>query len=131
MTAHGLAAAAGAPALVVLAACSTPQVYDRPLTPVTVGQVESYATGTTVRYSATARPAVEVTAAFKVGGYVDDILTVVNERGHPRIVQEGDRVSRMSSVYRRRAPASPRPRPCRSRRGSTSSAPRGCTNVAA
>ena len=90
------------PALAALAltACSKPQVYDKPLTPVTVSRVEEYTTGTVVRYSGTVKPAVEVTVAFKVGGYVDDLLSVNDDRGRPRNVQEGDRVTKGAALAR-------------------------------
>ena len=87
-------------AAVTLAACATPPVYDKPLLPVTVSHVVAYTTGGAIRYSATVKPAVEVTVAFKVGGYVDDILNVTDDRGRPRHVQEGDRVARGAALAR-------------------------------
>ncbi|HSL21246.1 MAG TPA: efflux RND transporter periplasmic adaptor subunit [Vicinamibacterales bacterium] len=92
--------AAPALAACAFAACSTPQVYDKPLTPVTVSRVEAFTTGTAVRYSATAKPAIEVAVAFKVGGYVDHLLSVRDDRGRPRSVQEGDRVVKGSALAR-------------------------------
>lgn len=91
-----------APALagVALAACSAPPVYDKPLTPVTVTRVEAQMTGAGVRYSATVKPAVEVTLAFDVGGYVDDLLSVRDDRGRPRSVQAGDRVAKGAALAR-------------------------------
>lgn len=85
------------------AACSTPAAADKPLTPVTVGAVESYTAGTAVRYSATARPAVEVTLAFKTGGYVVGLRTVGGDRGSPRTLQEGDRVVKGAELARLRS----------------------------
>ncbi len=73
-------------------ACKEPPAYQQPPTPVTVARAESRETGTTVRYSATVKPSVEVGLAFKVAGYVDEILTTRDDRGRLRDVQEGDRV---------------------------------------
>ena len=92
--------AAPAVAAVVLAACSTPEVYEKPLTPVTVSRVEAYESGTSVRYSATVKPALEVNVAFRVGGYVDELLSVTDDRGRPRDVQEGDRVAKGAPLAR-------------------------------
>jgi RND family efflux transporter MFP subunit len=80
--------------------CKAPPAYEQPLTPVTVGRAASAATGTTVRYSATVRPSVEVPVAFKVAGYVDDILTRPDDRGRVRDVQEGDRVEKGDALAR-------------------------------
>ena len=79
-------------AAVASGACKEPPAYQQPLTPVTIVRAESRTTGTTVRYSATVKPSVEVGLAFKVGGYVDQILTTRDDRGRLRDVQEGDRV---------------------------------------
>lgn len=87
---------------VCLMGCHTEAPYEKPLTPVTVAAVEARSTGTAVRYSATVKPAVEVAAAFDVGGYVDDLLRVNDDRGSPRDVQEGDRVSRGDALARLR-----------------------------
>jgi len=65
--------------------CKEPPAYEQPLTPVTVGRAESSSTGTTVRYSATVKPYLEVTLAFKVAGYVDEILTRPGDLGRVRI----------------------------------------------
>ncbi len=94
--------AAPALAAFALVACSTPAVYDKPLTPVTVTQVDTTTTGATVRYSATVKPAVEVTLAFKVGGYVEELLTI-QDGGRRRSVQEGDRVTKGAALARVRA----------------------------
>jgi RND family efflux transporter MFP subunit len=81
-------------------ACTKPPAYEQPLTPVTVATVASATTGTSVRYSATLKPSVEVPLAFKVAGYVDDILMVRDDRGRPREVQEGDRVEKGAALAR-------------------------------
>jgi RND family efflux transporter MFP subunit len=84
----------------MFASCAKETVYDKPLTPVTVAKVESFNTGTAVRYSATVKPALEVGIAFKVGGYVENLLSVRDDQGHPRDVQEGDRVVKGASLAR-------------------------------
>jgi len=85
-------------AALVAGACKEPPAYQQPLTPVTAVTVESRATGTTVRYSATVKPNVEVGLAFKVAGYVDDILKTRDDQGRLRDVQEGDRVERGAAL---------------------------------
>jgi len=80
--------------------CKEPPAYEQPLTPVTVGRAESSSTGTTVRYSATVKPSLEVTLAFKVAGYVDDILTRPGDLGRVRDVQEGDYVDKGAALAR-------------------------------
>jgi RND family efflux transporter MFP subunit len=80
--------------------CAKDQVYEKPLTPVSVARVASVNTGAAVRYSATVKPALEVTVAFKVGGYVDNLLSVRDDRGRARDVQPGDHVTRGVSLAR-------------------------------
>jgi RND family efflux transporter MFP subunit len=87
-------------AALAAAGCNEPPAYEQPLTPVTVGRVESSSTGTTVRYSATVKPRLEVTLAFKVAGYVDDILTRPGDLGRVRDVQEGDPVDKGAALAR-------------------------------
>jgi RND family efflux transporter MFP subunit len=99
MTARSLLACPALAAL-ALAGCAKPTVYDKPLIPVTVSRVEASTTGVAIRYSATVKPAVEITVAFKVGGYIDDILSVTDDRGRPRSVQEGDRVVKGAALAR-------------------------------
>ena len=98
---HRSAIAAGAiAAAVLIAACSAPPAYVKPPTPVTVAVVGAHSTGSAARYAATVKPAVEVTAAFKVGGYVTDLLRVRDDRGGMRDVQDGDRVTRGTALAR-------------------------------
>ena len=81
-------------------ACKEPPPYEQPLTPVTAGRAESSSTGTAVRYSATVKPTLEVSVAFKVAGYVDDILTQRDDVGRVRDVQEGDQVEKGAALAR-------------------------------
>ncbi|MEQ1729990.1 MAG: efflux RND transporter periplasmic adaptor subunit, partial [Vicinamibacterales bacterium] len=80
--------------------CQAPVPYVKPLTPVTTSQATSTTTGTRVRYSGSVKPALEVGVAFKVGGYVDSLLTTRDDQGRPRDVQEGDRVSKGATLAR-------------------------------
>jgi multidrug efflux system membrane fusion protein len=84
----------------VSSGCKEPPAYEQPLTPVTVGKAESSSTGTAVRYSATVKPILEVSLAFKVSGYVDDILTQPGDLGRVRDVQEGDHVEKGAALAR-------------------------------
>jgi multidrug efflux system membrane fusion protein len=84
----------------LLAGCRDAPPYQQPLTPVTAGTVESSSTGTAVRYSATVKPSLEVTLAFKVAGYVDDLLTRPGDLGRTRDVQEGDHVDKGAALAR-------------------------------
>jgi RND family efflux transporter MFP subunit len=101
MTVRHLVVGLCLPACVALG-CHTPAEYVQPPTPVTTVDAASQLTGTRVRYSGSVKPAVEVTAAFKVGGYVEDLLTV---RGHgaPHDLQAGDRVARGVALARVRS----------------------------
>lgn len=87
-------------AALAAAGCTQAPPYEQPLTPVTVGTVASSFTGTSVRYSATVKPSVEVALAFKVPGYVDDILTRAGDSGRVRDVQEGDQVEKGAALAR-------------------------------
>jgi multidrug efflux system membrane fusion protein len=93
MTSRNIAAAAALSLAWVGAACRDTAVYTKPITPVTAVVVGSSTTGTSVRYSGTVKPALEVVVSFKVGGYVEDILTARDDRGRQRDVQEGDRIA--------------------------------------
>ncbi len=80
--------------------CTTPPAYEQPPTPVTIVRASTLSTGTSVRYSATVKPGLEVTLAFKIPGYVDDLLTRSGDRGRPRDVQEGDFVAKGAALAR-------------------------------
>jgi RND family efflux transporter MFP subunit len=77
--------------------CKKEQSYDKPLTPVKVEKVAEHSEATSVRYSANILPAVRVDLAFKVGGYVQDLLQV-NVNGIRRKVQEGDLIKRGTTL---------------------------------
>lgn len=66
----------------------------KPATVVGVRFVEQYAAGGGTRYSATIAPSRQVDLAFKVGGYVQELLQMRGTDGQPRDIQEGDQVTR-------------------------------------
>ena len=64
----------------------------KPLPAVSVRTIGPYATGGGARYSAELQPFKQVDLAFKVGGYIQEILQVPGVDGQKRNVQEGDRI---------------------------------------
>ena len=103
MTVRNVAAAGVLLPACLALACHAPVPYEKPITPVTTVRVSSSTTGTSVRYSGTVKPAVEVPVAFKVGGYVDSLLTTRDSTGRQRDIQEGDRVTKGAPLARVRA----------------------------
>ncbi|MFB3922969.1 MAG: efflux RND transporter periplasmic adaptor subunit [Terriglobia bacterium] len=85
---------------VSLASCHHEEAYQKPLTPVSVRTVEAYSGASGVRYSGNVEPHIEVTVAFKVGGYVEEIFQVRGVDRLVRNVQEGDAVSRGTVLAR-------------------------------
>jgi len=81
-------------------ACDHNKAYEKPLTPVAVGVVEQYSSGGGIRYSGDVEADVRVDLAFKVGGYVREILEVKGVDGRHRRVQEGDVVRRHTILAR-------------------------------
>ncbi|HKA90464.1 MAG TPA: efflux RND transporter periplasmic adaptor subunit [Haliangiales bacterium] len=61
--------------------------------PVLVRAVQDPSDARGARYSGTIEPATRVDVAFKVGGYVRELLQVKGQDGKPRKIQEGDVVS--------------------------------------
>ena len=68
--------------------------------PVTVMAVAGSSGGGGPRYSASITPEVQVDVAFKVGGYVDQIMQVRGADGRGRNLQDGDHVSRGTILAR-------------------------------
>jgi multidrug efflux system membrane fusion protein len=95
----GAAGLAGV-ALVLAVGCGKHDEPARALTPVKVQRVETSTGGRGMRYSANCRPDVQVDVAFKVGGYVAELLQVQGADGRKRSVQEGDLVSRGAVLAR-------------------------------
>jgi len=85
--------------LAVLSGCSQKAPHAPPL-PVTVQAVAGGAGETGVRYTASIRPSAQVDLAFKVGGYIDQILQIKGVDGRPRNLQDGDHVHRGTVLAR-------------------------------
>jgi RND family efflux transporter MFP subunit len=75
---------------------------DAPPLPVTVMQVSGSGAGGGLRYSAGIVPDVQVDVAFRVGGYVEEVLQVRGADGRMRNVQDGDFVRRGTVLARLR-----------------------------
>jgi multidrug efflux system membrane fusion protein len=89
--------------LVLLAGCVTEKADEKLPTPVTVQTVQTYREGGSVRYSANIVPDVQVNLAFKVGGYIDEILKTRGPDGRWRDVQASDLVRKWTVLARVRA----------------------------
>lgn len=79
--------------LAALAACDSEEPGKPPLTPVRVEAVQAQTQQKTLRYSANIQPETSVDLAFKVSGYVTEILQVAGTDGADRNVQAGDSVA--------------------------------------
>ncbi len=84
----------------LLAGCGVEKADEKPLTPVTVQAVQTYPMGGSVRYSANIVPDVQVNLAFKVGGYVYDILPMRGSDGRWRELQKSDFVRKDTVLAR-------------------------------
>lgn len=73
-----------------LLGCGEPAEIIKSPVPVKVQLVSSSGATSGARYSASIRPDVQVDLAFRVGGYVDEILMTSGPDGSQRHVQEGD-----------------------------------------
>jgi RND family efflux transporter MFP subunit len=92
--------ALGAALLPLLAGCRSEHPAEAQPLPVTVTQVAGSSDGGGPRYSASLTPDVQVDAAFKVSGYVEQILQVRGADGRLRNVQDGDYVTRGTVLAR-------------------------------
>jgi len=68
--------------------------YETTPTPVRVHVVGLAASGSGVRYSATINPYEQVDLQFKASGYIRELLQVRGVDGRPRVIQQGDSVTR-------------------------------------
>lgn len=84
------------------AGCAREERYVKPLTPVRVQPVLAQSGAEGVRYSGSIEPASRTDMAFRLGGYVDQILTVKDERGGTRLVHDGDVVTKGTIMVRLR-----------------------------
>jgi multidrug efflux system membrane fusion protein len=81
------------PVAVAALGCSRPAAK-KPSRPVRVETVSTHAAGSGLRYSASIQPYEQVQLAFKVSGYVRELLQVRGPDGRVRSVQQGDSVAR-------------------------------------
>ncbi|PYS95534.1 MAG: efflux RND transporter periplasmic adaptor subunit [Acidobacteria bacterium] len=91
---------AAAASLAFLAGCGQGGPIEKPPSPVRVQTVAPAPVGGGVRYSASIAPREQVNLAFKVSGYIREILQVPGVDGRPRDVQEGDQVERGTVLAR-------------------------------
>jgi RND family efflux transporter MFP subunit len=83
-----------------VAGCSKKEPFEKPPIPVKVQTVADALPEGGLKYSATLAPREQVDLAFKVGGYVDDILKLPGPDGKVRDVQKGDRVEKSAILAR-------------------------------
>src|SRR5262245_60678304 len=74
--------------------CNREEPYEKPLTPVRVQTVATQSADGGVRYSANITPYSQVELAFKVNGYIQEILQLPGADGNRRDVQAGDTVTK-------------------------------------
>ncbi len=84
----------------VLGGCGREEPYEKPLRPVRVRGVERYSGNVGVRYSATINPYTQVNLAFKVDGYIREILQLRGADGRMRDLQEGDAIAKGTVLAR-------------------------------
>lgn len=77
-----------------LAGCSEKKAFEKSPIPVKIQTVTAMLPAAGLKYSATLIPREQVDLAFKVGGYVEEILKLPGPDGVMRDVQKGDRVER-------------------------------------
>jgi RND family efflux transporter MFP subunit len=80
--------------------CAKANSKEKPAKPVRAKAVELHSTVSSVRYSASIRPAAQVDVAFKVGGYVDAIGRQKDSAGQWRYLQAGDMVRQGTTLAR-------------------------------
>ncbi|MFZ0306251.1 MAG: efflux RND transporter periplasmic adaptor subunit [Terracidiphilus sp.] len=81
--------------------CSKEQPYQKPITPVRVQAVQTETPEDGPKYSGSIEPASQVNLAFRLGGYVTQIMTV-SDGGSTRLVQESDVVPKGATLVRLR-----------------------------
>jgi multidrug efflux system membrane fusion protein len=81
-------------------ACGHGPAREKPARPVRVETVRAEGAGGGLRYSATVQPSEQVSLAFKVGGYVREVLQRPGVDGHPRGLQQGDAVTKGTVLAR-------------------------------
>jgi RND family efflux transporter MFP subunit len=86
----------------LLIGCGKSHTEDKPAKPVRTKPVETHSSISSVRYSASIRPAAQVDVAFKVSGYVESIARQKDSSGQSRSLQAGDVVSKGAVLARLR-----------------------------
>jgi multidrug efflux system membrane fusion protein len=77
--------------------CSKEQPYQKPITPVRVQAVETETPADGPKYSGSIEPVSMVNVAFRLGGYVSEIMTVP-DGGGTRLLQESDVVHKGAAL---------------------------------
>jgi RND family efflux transporter MFP subunit len=95
---HLVATLAFVIAFVGVAGCSREKTFEKPAVPVKTQVVEASVPESGLKYSATLAPREQVDLAFKVGGYVEEILKLPGPDTIPRDVQKGDHVDKGVTV---------------------------------
>ena len=89
------------PLALFCSACSKQQPVQKPLTPVRVQEVATEVPEDGPKYSGSIEPASLVNVAFRLGGYVSEIMTVP-DGGQQRLVHESDVVPKGATLVRLR-----------------------------
>jgi RND family efflux transporter MFP subunit len=84
----------------LVSGCSKQTTKQKPVKPVKVKAVETHSSLSSVRYSASIKPAAQVEVAFKVSGYIDDIAREKDQTGQWRYIQAGDIVHKGATLAR-------------------------------
>lgn len=87
-------------ALCTVVGCSKKEPFEKPPIPVKTHTVTTATPAANLKYSATLVPREQVDLAFKVRGYVEEILKLPGPDGILRDVQKGDRVERFAILAR-------------------------------
>lgn len=80
--------------------CSAEAAKEKTAKPVKATAVQKHSGTSSVRYSASIRPAAQLDASFKVSGYIDNIGRVKDHNGQWRYLQAGDVVSKGTVLAR-------------------------------
>jgi len=86
----------------LIAGCSKETPYKKPPVPVKIQAVEAALLESGLKFSAILTPREQVDVAFKVGGYVQEILQLGGPDGKLRDVQKGDQIVRGSVLAKLR-----------------------------
>lgn len=86
--------------LSLMVGCGHSNAGAKPPKPVKVKTVETHSSSSSVRYSASIRPAAQVDVAFKVSGYIDSIAQQRDAAGQWRSLQAGDIVRKGMTLAR-------------------------------